>query len=329
MFPAAKVKTGMDAKQIRYRCEYGLFLGVLFALRCLPVSSANRFADSIAWFLHRVLPRRMTRYKVSSQNIRTAFGEETTDEDVDWMVHGMWRHLVRLIVEIIQIERRFRLSNTTRILDFHQREECVKAVLTGRPIVFLSGHFGNWEISVNTMGHFQFPLGVVARDLDNPWLHRWFLKFRESTGNSMISKRGASTELVAALEDGVNVSLLGDQDAGRRGQFVDFFGKPASTFKSIALLALQYDALVVVGGSWRLPDERQRDTHWIRFEMVTEDVIDSRDFDDADAIPRLTQAFTTALESMIRRAPEQYFWVHRRWKTPPRVRKPRTAKSAA
>lgn len=319
----------MDARQLRYRLEYAFFLCVLFVLRCLPVSSANRFADSLAWFLHRVLPRRWTRHRVSAENIRTAFGDDLSDERLDQMVHGMWQHLTRLLVEIIQIERRFRLANTTRILDFHQREECVAALLTGRPVIFLSGHFGNWEISVNTMGHFQFPMGVVARDLDNPWLHRWFLKFRESTGNAMISKRGASTELVAALEAGRHVSLLADQDAGRRGQFVDFFGRPASTFKSIALLALQYDALVVVGGSWRLPPARQTDTHWVRFEMVTEDVIDSRDFDSADAIPQLTQAFTSSLERLIRRAPEQYFWVHRRWKTPPRVRKAKAAKNAA
>ncbi|MCR9201266.1 MAG: lysophospholipid acyltransferase family protein [Planctomycetaceae bacterium] len=319
----------MDARQLRYRAEYAFFLGVLFVLRCLPVSSANRFADALAWFLHRMLPRKWTRYKVSAENIRTAFGDELGDEQIDEMVHGMWQHLARLMVEIIQIERRFRLANTTKILDFHQREECVKALLTGRPVIFLSGHFGNWEISVNTMGHFQFPMGVVARDLDNPWLHRWFLNFRESTGNAMISKRGASTELVACLETGRNVSLLADQDAGRRGQFVDFFGRPASTFKSIALLALQYDALIVVGGSWRLPPSRQQDTHWVRFEMVTEDVIDSRDFDTADAIPQLTQAFTSSLERLICRAPQQYFWVHRRWKTPPRVRKAKAAKHAA
>lgn len=319
----------MDAKNIRYRCEYAFFLTALFLLRSAPVRSANRFADGLAWFLHRVVPRKITRYSVSAENIRTAFGQETTDAEVDRMVLGMWKHLVRLVLEMIQMERRYRLSNTSRILRYHQREECVSAVLTGRPVIFLSGHFGNWEISVNTMGHFQFPMGVVARDLDNPWLHRWFLRFRESTGNSMISKHGASTELVEALESGRNVSLLCDQDAGRRGQFVEFFGKPASTFKSIALLALQYDAMIVVGGSWRLPEAEQTNSHWMRFEMVTEAVIDSRDFDTANAIPELTQAFTTALESLILRAPEQYFWLHRRWKTPPRVRKNREKKQAA
>ena len=172
-------------------------------------------------------------------------------------------------------------------------------------------------------------MGVVARDLDNPWLHKWFLKFRESTGNSLISKQGASTELVQAMEAGRNVSLLCDQDAGRRGVFVDFFGKPASTYKSIALLALQHDALVVLGGAYRLPDDCQHNSRWRQFNLTTEAVIDSRDYQDADAVPQLTQAFTAALESLIRRAPEQYFWVHRRWKTPPREKKSKEQQQAA
>lgn len=319
----------MDARNLRYRFEYVLFCGAVFALRCLPVASSVRFADGIAWFMHRVLPRRSTRYAISAANVRAAFGEETSDNEVDRIIGGMWRHLARMVCEIIQLERRFRLSNCSDIVRFRQREECVRAVIQDRPVLFLGGHFGNWEISVNTFGHFQFPMGVVARDLDNPWLHKWFQRFREGTGNWTISKHGASTELVEAMESRGNASLLCDQDAGRRGVFVDFFRKPASTFKSIALLALQYDALIVVGGAWRLPEEEQLESRWRQFELATEIVIDSRDFDDADGVRRITQEFTTALESLIRRAPEQYFWVHRRWKTPPRAPKSREKKQAA
>jgi len=319
----------MDARNLRYRLEYTFFCAVVFALRCLPVESSVRFADSIAWFLHGVLPKKMTRYNVAAENVRAAFGEDTPDQRVDEIIFGMWRHLTRMVCEIIQLERRFRLYNCGDVLRFYQRDECVQAIMQNRPVLFLGGHFGNWEVSVNTFGHFQFPMGVVARDLDNPWLHRWFLRFRESTGNWMISKSGASTALVETMETGGKASLLCDQDAGRRGVFVDFFGKPASTFKSIALLALQHDALVVVGGAWRLPEAEQQHSRWRQFELATEAVIDSRDFDDAEGIRQLTQEFTTALESLIRRAPEQYFWVHRRWKTPPRVRNKKTNKQAA
>ena len=124
-------------------------------------------------------------------------------------------------------------------------------------------------------------------------------------------------------------SLLCDQDAGNSGVFVDFFGRPASTFKSIALLALQHNALVVVGGAFRLPEYAQQDCRWIRFSLTTQDIIDPADFQGANGIHELTQRFTSSLEALIRIAPEQYFWVHHRWKTPPGMRrKPRTATAA-
>ncbi|MCA9048633.1 MAG: lysophospholipid acyltransferase family protein [Planctomycetaceae bacterium] len=317
----------MDRRALRYRAEYLAFLTLLFAVQCLPVRASFRLADGLAWIIHRVLPRKATRYAVAAENIRTAFGDHTADAEVDRIIHGMWRHLFRMVIEIIQLPRRFRLYNCERRLDFFQREECVGALCSGRPVLFLGGHFGNWEISVNTFGHFQFPTGVVARPLDNPWLHAWFRRFRECTGNSLIDKNGAGNELVTLLERGGMASLLCDQDAGRGGVFVDFFGKPASTFKSIALLALQYDALIVVGGAFRLPETSDEDQNWVRFNLATEEVIDPRDFQGRHGVTELTQHFTTSLERLIRKAPEQYFWVHRRWKSAPRSR--RTSEKAA
>lgn len=314
----------MDARRkTRYLLEYTIFRTIVFILRCLPVRSTVRFADSVGWFMHCVIPRKITRYSVCEENLRRAFGDEFSEADIERTVGGMWRHLAHMVLEILHIERRFRLYNNSDVLDYFGRNECVRAVIADRPVLFLGGHFGNWEISVNTFGHFGFPMGVVARDLDNPWLHQWFLRFRESTGNWMISKSGASSELVEVMEAGGMASLLCDQDAGRRGVFVDFFGHQASTFKSIALLALQYDALVVVGGAYRLPDEEQQGSRWRQFNLATVDVIDSRDFQDSNGVKGLTQRFTSALEDLVVRAPEQYFWVHRRWKTEPRKKKPR------
>ena len=309
----------MDRRRIRYLAEYAAFQGFLFCVRCLPVRTAFAVADTVAWCLHYVVPRRLTRYKVASQNIQLAFGSSITASQIDSIILGMWQHLFRMVVEIIQLPRRLRLYNCADILEFTGRDNCVRAMCSGRPVLFLGGHFGNWEISVNTFGHFGFPMGVVARHLDNPFLHEWFKRFRESTGNSLISKDGASGDLIEIMEQGGMASLLCDQDAGRGGLFVDFFGKPASTFKSIGLLAMQYNALIVVGGAWRLPIEQQ-DGRWIRFNLTTQDVIDPANFQGVNGLKELTQQFTTSLEQLIRRAPEQYFWVHRRWKSEPRIR---------
>ncbi len=319
----------MDAKQLRYRGEYAVFCTLLFVLRALPVRTSIRLGNFVAWTVHRLLPRKMTRYAIAAQNIRTAFGENLSEERVDQIILGMWQHLARMVIEVVQMERRVRLYNCGEVMRFTGRKKGVAAAVSGRPVLFLGGHFGNWEVSVNTFGDFGFPMGVVARDLDNPWLHQWFKRFRESTGSWIISKSGATTELVAAMEAGKNATLLGDQDAGRRGVFVDFFGKPASTFKSIALLALQHDAIIIVGGAWRLPHEEQFGSRWVEFDLTTEAVIDSRDFQDADAVPKITQAYTSAIESLIRRAPEQYFWVHRRWKTAVGAKRPKRTERAA
>ena len=129
--------------------------------------------------------------------------------------------------------------------------------------------------------------------------------------------------MTQALERRGLLGLLCDQDAGDRGLFVPFFGRDASTFKSIALLAMEYRALVLVGYSTRLPDEFVAG-HWARFEVGTEEIIDP---DDCGGVDEITRRYTAALERAIRRAPEQYFWVHRRWKSKPRERV-RKAKAA-
>lgn len=106
---------------------------------------------------------------------------------------------------------------------------------------------------------------------------------------------------------------------------MDFFGKPASTFKSIALVALEYRALICVGGAIRLPDNFQRDDSngpsCSKFQLVCEEVIDPEMIDDPDPVTEITRRYTAALERLIRRAPEQYFWVHRRWKSVPQQRR--------
>ena len=118
--------------------------------------------------------------------------------------------------------------------------------------------------------------------------------------------------------------MLCDQDAGSRGLFVPFFGKDASTFKSIAILALEYRALICVGYGVRLKDDFHNN-RWVNYEIGCEEVIDPLLAQSADPVCEITEQFTSALERAIARAPEQYFWVHRRWKSVPRKRRARRA----
>lgn len=301
---------------LRHRAEYVAFRLFACVLTVLTVPQTIRLANLVAGVLTSRPVRKAARYRVAAENLRASFGDELTDEQVDRTIRAMWVHLIRVAVEVVQLPRKMTLTNCREVIVFRNRAPVLKALCSGRPVFILGGHFGNWEVSTATFGMFGFPLGIVARRLDNPYLHKWFFEARQQTGHQLYDKRGGTNEMIELLEAGGNLGLLCDQDAGYRGLFVDFFGRPASTFKSIALMALQYRAILIVGYGIRLPDDP--DARWVRYEIGCEEVIDTLEFDHSrEALKTITQRYTSALERAIRRAPEQYFWVHRRWKSRP------------
>jgi Kdo2-lipid IVA lauroyltransferase/acyltransferase len=309
----------MRRKKWRQWGEYLAFRMAVCCVQALSPRMCARIAEMLAGFVHDVLPRKITRYGVARDNIRSAFGIKYSEQQIDRLVHQMWVHLFRLVCELILIPRKLRLDNVTDAIIFRNKPDVVRALCSGRPVIVLSGHFGNWEMAVSIFGLFGFRMGLVARELDNPYLNRWFLKFRKYPGHRPISKRGGGGAMVELLERGGSLAMLGDQDAGSSGLFVNYFGRPASTFKSIALLAMEYKALICVGYARRLPNETLPGG-FPRFELGCEEVVDPLEFQSADALREITQRYTSALERVVRRAPEQYFWVHRRWKSVPKVR---------
>ena len=313
----------MTLRQSRHLLEFFVFRLVV----CLVQMASPRLCARISWWLAylfaRVLPHRWTRYEVAYQNIRTSFGDQFNDAQIDQLIFRMWWHLFRLVAEIVQLPRRVRINNIVQTIEFRGKYQALRALCSGRPVMFVSGHYGNWELAVSVFGQFGFPMGLVARDLDNPYLNRWFFNFRKYTGHRPIPKKGGFDDITGLLARGGNLAILGDQDAGKAGTFIDFFGRPASTHKSIALLALEYNALICVGYARRLEHEFL-DNGWPRYELGCEAVIDPQEYPGSNAVAQITQHFSTALELAIRRSPEQYFWIHRRWKTPPK-RATRTA----
>ncbi len=305
---------------VRHRLEYFAFRLAVCAIECLPVRTAARLTDNLAWCVQFLLPQRLTRFAVTKENLTRAFGPELSHAEARHLACGMWQHLFRTVVEMVQSPRKLHLWNYRQLTEFVGLKETNEALLSGRRLMLLAGHFGNWEIALSLFGMWGFPLGVIAREMDNPLLDRWFRRYRESRGHRQMFKKGGFDDMLVLLQKGGNLALLCDQDAGPRGLFVDFFGHPASTFKSIALLSLEYDAIVVVGCSARLPDDFTTST-WSRFEVRCEAVVDPRNLTSDNPVREVTQSFTSALEQAIRRHPEQYFWVHRRWKSEPKVRR--------
>ena len=314
-----------SVRPIRHRLEYVAFRLVASIVAALPVRASVRAASGFAWLFARVLPQKLVRGAVARENLARAFPEKSAAE-LDRLVEGMWNHLFRMVVEIIQLPRKVGRDNMADVFAFRNRDETVRALCSGRPVIILGGHFGNWEVGNVAFGVFGFPVNAVARDLDNPYLHEWFLKIRGKSGGRLISKRGGGAEMTEVLEHRGLLGLLCDQDAGGRGLFVPFFGHDASTFKSIALLAMEYRALILVGYALRLPDDFDNH-HWVRYEVGTEAILDPEDY-GGNAVNEITREYTIALERVIRRAPEQYFWVHRRWKSKPQPRARRARRAA-
>ena len=307
------------------RLQRGVDLAVYLAVRTLAagfgmlsVRQTRRLAAAMSSLMMR-LPPKIVRRAVAEQNLCAAF-PDWSDRDRAVCIRRMYAHLIRMAVEYVQFPRHITLETCREVMVFRNRKASVRAACSGRPVLMLGGHFGNWEASLAAFGVFGFPMGVVARKLDNPFLEAWMDRERSRFGHKLYWKRGGYDGLLELLQAGGNLALLCDQDAGRRGVFCDFFGRPASTVKSLALLAIEHDALLVVGYGRRLPDDAR--CRWTRYEIGCEAVLDPRDHaDDPAAVTRLTEGYTAALERAIRRSPEQYFWVHRRWKSEPRRRK--------
>lgn len=297
----------------------------------MSVRQTIRWAECLAWLMTSVLPRKMTRYHVAYENLEKSFGDEYSPAQIDETIRRMWVHLFRVVAEIIQFPRKVTLESCREVMVFRNRKAAVTAMNSGRPVFVLGGHFGNWEASMSSFGVFGFRFGVVARALDNPYLHRWFEEAREKTGHKLLLKSGGWDGMVDIMEAGGNLGLLCDQDAGPRGQFVEFFGRPASTHKSLALMAMEYNALIVVGYGLRLPDNLD-EARWARFEIGCEEIIDPAEVlaDESvdNEVEEITRRYSAALERAVRRAPEQYFWVHRRWKSVPCVRNKAVRKAA-
>ena len=211
-----------------HRVGFGLFRLAAAAIDAAPTPLVVRGCWVLAWAVN-ALPGKWTRGAVVRENLRIAY-PHLTPREADAVALGMWTHLLRLICEMVQVPRKVRRENQADVLSFVNRDETVRAVNSGRPLIVLGGHFGNWEIAATAFGAMGVPVSMVARDLDNPLLHDWFAARREASGGRLISKKGGGGAVTDVLAAGGAVGLLADQSAGSNGLFVPFFGRDASTF---------------------------------------------------------------------------------------------------
>jgi KDO2-lipid IV(A) lauroyltransferase len=303
--------------------DWAVYVAVRVAIcivQALPRRFLERQARKWSYFLaYKVNIRR----DVVLDNIERSF-PDWTEEECQEAGRAMWEHLLLMVIEIAHAPRVIRKTTWRRYLRIEGLELLIRTLWLDRPKVVLSGHYGNFELAAFLFGVFGLKLFSVARELDNPFLDQFVTEFRESRGQKILPKKGSAPDVAAVLEENGAIGLLGDQAAGRKGCRVDFFGRPASVHKAIGVFALSSEAPVMVCTATR------RDGLF-SFDLRVEGVMDPReDRPEVESLTDLSQWYTTLLEEAVRRRPDQYWWVHRRWRCfgqPPK--KPRNSEEQA
>ena len=296
----------MREASLRERAEYLAFRLAAAELMKLPPRAAWRIAESAGLLAYRLLRRRT---RIGRENIARAFPEKTPPE-VDWLLREVYRSMFRLAGEVFYLRRLVRRSNWPDYIELDGAERALNVYIEGRGGILVSGHLGNWELLGHVLPLIGLEAHAMARPLDNPLLERYILGVRESGMRGIIMKRGSGAAVERILAAGGFVSLLVDQDAGRKGAFVPFLGRPASTWRSPALLSMKTGAPILPGCCVRKPGGG--------FLVHVGEAVYPREGDDVGAETlRITAGFTRQIEAWVRRYPEQYLWLHRRWKTDP------------
>jgi KDO2-lipid IV(A) lauroyltransferase len=251
---------------------------------------------------------------IALANLAIAFGRERTAEELTAVARESFVRFGRVLADILKIARYSR-ARVLSLVAAEGRENLEAALAKGKGALIFTGHFGNWEVA-NAVVSGIGPFRVIARALDNPHLEKDLLRFRTRLGSEVINKFGASRPILQALGRNEIVAILIDQNVLRsQAVFVDFFGKPAATTPGLAAFHLKTGAPLVPLFVDSLPGGRYR----VRILPPLEFQPAGRRDED---VLKITGICTKMIEHEIRRSPEQWLWVHKRWNTRPAEEEP-------
>ncbi len=292
---------------MREWCEYAAAWAILRFLGLLPRPVARAVAAQIARFL---LLCRPTLRRAALVNLRLAF-PEWSDAQRRQTIRGMTRQLGWMAAEFAYFPHWSRENiEELVVIDGFDNFEAARAL--GKGVIFLTGHMSAWEIAPFAQAVYGNPLSFLARAIDNSRVDALINRYRCLSGNQPIEKNNAARAILRALHDGGTIGILADQNTSLdEGTFVDFFGVPAATTTGLARVALRTGAVVVPGFiSWDDSIRRYR----LRFEPAVN--LARSDDEEAD-IREDTLRFNKVIENYIRAHPDQWLWVHKRWKNRP------------
>ena len=294
---------------IRNVAEYVLARSVLAAIRILPPGAMRPVSLGCGVLLQFLIK---SRRRVVRENVALAFGESGSAPDPDSLCRESLASLCRSFMELDRIPRDADLMRRRLRIRDDENGRRLRAALADGPVVFAGSHFGAYE-----MGGLLGPLvdldtTTIVRPLDNPLLERYLSRLRTRFGQRIVSNRGGLRELLRTLEAGGNVTVLVDLNhRPKRRVFVDYFGVPAATAPTAALLAVRANRPLACGFLRRLPESLHFEIEWGELHFPRPGA------DREEEVRRLMQAVTLDVEKRVRAEPELWLWTHRRWKTRP------------
>jgi KDO2-lipid IV(A) lauroyltransferase len=278
-----------------------------------------------ACFLGRLMWKYYHRgRKRALDNLRASYPEKS-QQWIQQTGRRSFEQIVMLAVDVLYTPRLVNKHNWRHYSRFKNAERAKWMMKEGRGVLMVGAHYGNFEIVGYMMGLFGFNIYSIARPLDNRFVNNYLYGVRERVGQKIIDKKGAAELMGKMTAEGATLGFIADQDAGRKGIFVDFFGRKASTYKSIGLLAITGNIPIVVGYSRRIGNR-------FFFELGVSRIILPEEWADKDDPLRwVTAEYTKAIENFVRDDPTQYWWLHRRWKHRPKeeMQKAQTQSSPA
>lgn len=290
--------------------EYGAAYAFIALFRQLPSGFTYRLSGLLGDLLFRLVPRRRD---IALDNVRKAFAGEKTEDEIREIARRSCQSLFLTAFEVMQSQEVFRSPDVMEKLR-KTNDDLESLFLKAKKIhdeangcIFVTPHIGNWELLPSVSALVGIPLVMVARPLDNPYLEKLFYENRTASGQLVIPKKNAMFVLQRTLQQGRSIGMLTDQST-MKGILVDFFGRRATTTPVPAVLAITKNRPIVVVACCRTAD--------FRFEgFVCDPIWPGSYVHERDEIYRITREVNRQMEAIIRRYPEQYFWLHNRWKT--------------
>lgn len=290
--------------------EFLLYLtlrSIVMALMILPFEAGPSIARVLGTLI-RWIDRKHVR--IATKNLEKSRGVCPADQ-IPALIAKVYEHVALGFVEMLMTPRLLRRRHMSRYVKLYGLEHFDRCLQGGKGCIVALGHLGNWEfggIAVNLAG---YTLHSLMRPLRNRWLNEYLLEYRKLTGQQMIPRDRALGEMIRVLQRNKILIVQIDQDARESGVYVNFFGRPASTHRAPATLSLKYNSPIIMVNVYR--------QGLITHVFLTEPMLPESFRDHPDPVKALTQAYTDRFEEFVRQHPEQWFWMHDRWKTAERV----------